>query len=37
MLVMCMGVGRIFSKVGTSGFFQKFFQGEKVVKFVLYR
>jgi len=36
-MLVCMGVGRNFSRGATSGFFQKFFYGRpKVVKFVFY-
>jgi len=36
-MLVCMGVGRNFSRGATSGFFQKFFYGgPKVVKFVFY-
>jgi len=36
-MLVCIGVGRNFSKVGTSGFFQKcFYGGPKVVKFAFF-
>jgi len=36
-MLACMGVGRNFSRGGTSGLFKKFIYGrQKVVKFVFY-